>query len=153
MSFPGLHVFTIWVSILVSIVEYSCNHHHLLMTAWVSCVCPAKNVVVRVLISYVVQWGESADIYFEVKLISFCFYILYFMDFTSACICKGTTLGQCLVTWVGSHLRAAISPIAFLYLPCFPFCDISCDSSKPIIGHSVNICQVPWEWCLDDLVV
>ena len=74
------------VSILVSIVEYSCNHHHLLMTAWVSCVCLAKNVVVRVLISYVVQWEESADIHFEMKLISSCFYISYFMDFTSACI-------------------------------------------------------------------
>jgi len=27
--------------------------------------------------------------------------------------CKRTTLGLCLVTWVGSHLRAAVSPIAF----------------------------------------
>ena len=67
--------------------------------------------------------------------------------------CKGTTLGQCLVMWVGSHLRAAISPIAFPCLSYFPFCTISCDSSKTIIGHSVNICQVPWERCLDDLVV
>jgi len=56
------------------------------MTAWVSCVCPAKNVVVGVLISYVIQWGESTDIHFEVKLISSCFYISCFMDFTSACI-------------------------------------------------------------------
>jgi len=86
MSFLGLHVFTIWVFILVSIVEYGCNHHHLLTTAWVSYVCPAKNVVVRVLISYVVQWGESTDIYFKVKFISSCFYILYFINFTSTCI-------------------------------------------------------------------
>jgi len=27
--------------------------------------------------------------------------------------CKGTTLGSGLVTWVGSHLRAVVSPIAF----------------------------------------
>jgi len=56
------------------------------MTAWVSHVCPAKNIIVGVLISYVVQWGESTDIYFEVKLISFYFYILFFIDFTSTCI-------------------------------------------------------------------
>ena len=56
------------------------------MIAWVSCVCPAKNVVIGVLIFYVVQWGESADIYFEVKLISFYFYILCFTDFISTCI-------------------------------------------------------------------
>jgi len=53
------------------------------MTAWVSRVCPAKNMVVGVLIFYVVQWGESADIYFKVKLISSCFYISCFTDFTS----------------------------------------------------------------------
>jgi len=56
------------------------------MTAWVSYVCPAKNMVVGVLISYVIQWGRSADIQFEVKFISSCFYILYFMGFTSACV-------------------------------------------------------------------
>jgi len=56
------------------------------MTAWVSHVCPAKNVVVGVLISYVVQWGESTDIHFKVKLISSCFYISCFTDLTSACI-------------------------------------------------------------------
>jgi len=50
MSFPGLRVFIIWVSILVSIIEYGCNYHRLLMTAWISRVCPAKNVVVGVLI-------------------------------------------------------------------------------------------------------
>ena len=86
MSLSGLCVFTIWVSILVSIVKYSCNHHRLLMTAWVSHVCLAKNMVVWVLISYVVQWGRSTDIQFEVKFISSCFYISYFMDFTSTCI-------------------------------------------------------------------
>ena len=67
--------------------------------------------------------------------------------------CKRTILGQCLVTWVGSHLRAAISLIAFPCLPCLPFCVILCDSFKSIIGQCVNICQVPWERCLNDLVV
>ena len=63
-------------------------------------------------------------------------------------ICKGTTLGQCLVMWVGSYLRATISPIAFPCLSYFPFCVISCDSSKSIIRHSMNICHmrtVPWQ--------
>ena len=68
-------------------------------------------------------------------------------------LCKGTTLRQCLVTWVGSHLRAAISLIAFLCLPYFPFCDNLCESFKSIIGQCVNICQAPWEQCLDNLVV
>ena len=72
--------------ILVLIVEYSCNHHCLLMTVWVSCVCPAKNMVAEVLISYVVQWERSTDIQFEVKFISFYFYISYFTGFTSTCI-------------------------------------------------------------------
>jgi len=67
--------------------------------------------------------------------------------------CKGISLGQCLVTWVGSHLRAVISLIVFPCLSCFPFCDNSCDSFKSIIGQYVNICQVPWEQCLDNLVV
>ena len=53
------------------------------MITWISHVCPAKNMVVRVLISYVIQWGRSTDIQFEVKYISFYFYILYFMSFTS----------------------------------------------------------------------
>jgi len=56
------------------------------MTAWVSHVCPAKNVVLGVLISYVIQWGESTDIHLKVKLISSYFYILCFMDFISICI-------------------------------------------------------------------
>jgi len=56
------------------------------MTAWVNRVCPAKDMVVGVLISYVVQWGEFTDIHFEVKLISSYFYVSYFTDFTSACI-------------------------------------------------------------------
>ena len=67
--------------------------------------------------------------------------------------CKGISLGQCLVTWVGSHLRAVISLIAFPRLSYFPFCDNPCDSSNSIIRQYVNICQVPWEWCLDNLVV
>ena len=56
------------------------------MTAWVNHVYLAKNVVVGVLISYVVQWEESTDIYFEVKFISSYFYILCFIDFISICI-------------------------------------------------------------------
>jgi len=56
------------------------------MIAWVSCVCLAKNVVFRVLISYVIQWGKFTNIYFEVKLISSYFYISYFTDFTSTYI-------------------------------------------------------------------
>jgi len=30
-----------------------------------------------------------------------------------------------------------------LTLSYLPFCDILCDSSKTIIGLSVNICQIP----------
>jgi len=71
----------------------------------------------------------------------------------SSLFCKGTTLGRCLVTWVGSHLRAVVSPIAFPCLFYFLFCDNSCEPSKSIKGQCVNICQVPWEQCLDDLVV
>jgi len=67
------------------------------MTAWVSHVCPAKDVVIMVLISYVVQWEESTDIYFEVKLISSYFYILCFMDFISTCI---QVPGKLLLTFV-----------------------------------------------------
>jgi len=42
--------------------------------------------------------------------------------------CKGISLEVCLVTWVGSHLRAAISLIAFSLSPTFPsvsYCVIS----------------------------
>ena len=34
--------------------------------------------------------------------------------------CKGISLEVCLVTWVGSHLRAVVSPIAFSLSPVFP---------------------------------
>jgi len=53
------------------------------MIAWVSCICPAKNIVIGALISYVVQWRRFANIQFEMKFISSYFYILYFMGFTS----------------------------------------------------------------------
>ena len=56
------------------------------MIAWVSRVCPAKNIIVGVLISYFVQQGESTDKHFKVKLISSCFYILCFTGFTGTCI-------------------------------------------------------------------
>ena len=59
----------------------------------------------------------------------------------SAETCKGTTLGWCLVIWVGSHLRADVSLIAFSCLSYFPFCDNSCEPSKSIKGQYVNICQ------------
>ena len=35
--------------------------------------------------------------------------------------CKGITLEVCLVTWVGSYLRAVILPTALLLSPIFPF--------------------------------
>ena len=34
--------------------------------------------------------------------------------------CKGISLEVYLVTWVGSHLRAVVSPIAFSLSPVFP---------------------------------
>jgi len=68
-------------------------------------------------------------------------------------ICKGIPLESGLVMWVGSHLRANILPITLTLSPSFLFCDMLCDSCKTIIGQCVNICQVPFSWCLDDLVV
>ena len=41
----------------------------------------------------------------------------FFSCFYNDIFCKGTTLGSGLVTWVGSHLRAVISLIAFLLFP------------------------------------
>jgi len=38
----------------------------------------------------------------------------------SKCLCKGILLEVCLVTWVGSHLRAVILPITFSLSPIFP---------------------------------
>jgi len=67
------------------------------MTVWVSHICPAKNMVVEVFISNVIQWERSTDIQFEVKFISSCFYILYFMGFTSIYI---QTSGELLLTFL-----------------------------------------------------
>jgi len=43
-------------------------------------------MVVRVFISYTVQWRWYTNIQFKVKLISIYFYILYFIDFIGICI-------------------------------------------------------------------
>jgi len=40
--------------------------------------------------------------------------------------CKGIFLGLCLVMWVGSHLRAVVSPIAFPFSPSSLMIDILC---------------------------
>jgi len=48
--------------------------------------------------------------------------------------CKGITLDMCLVTWVGSHLRAVILPIALSLPPIFP---------------SVTYCVIPLKLLLD----
>jgi len=47
---------------------------------------------------------------------------------------KGITLEVCLVTWVGSHLRAIVLPIAFSLSPIFP---------------SVTYCVIPLKLLLD----
>jgi len=48
--------------------------------------------------------------------------------------CKGISLEVCLVMWVGSHLRAVVSPIAFSLSPIFP---------------SVTYCVIPVKLLLD----
>jgi len=48
--------------------------------------------------------------------------------------CKGITLEVCLVTWVGSHLRAIILLIAFSLSPVFP---------------SITYCVIPLKLLLD----
>ena len=48
--------------------------------------------------------------------------------------CKGITLEVCLVTWVGSHLRAVTLPIAFSLSPIFP---------------SATYCVIPLKLLLD----
>jgi len=48
-------------------------------------------------------------------------------------VCKGTTLGLGLVTWVGSHLRAVVSPIAFPLSVFLLFCDILCEPLNLIL--------------------
>jgi len=52
--------------------------------------------------------------------------------------CKGTTLGLGLVTWVGSHLRAVVSPIAFPLSASLLFCVILCEPIHLILD-SVGI--------------
>ena len=74
-------------------------------------------------------------------------------DFSGERSCKGTTLGLGLVTWVGSHLRAIVSPIAFPLSSLLLFCVILCEPYESNIGLCGNICQVPWERCLVYLVV
>ena len=49
-------------------------------------------------------------------------------------ICKGISLEVCLVMWVGSHLRAVVSLIAFSLSPVFP---------------SVTYCVIPLNLLLD----
>jgi len=49
-------------------------------------------------------------------------------------VCKGITLEVCLVTWVGSHLRADILPSAFSLSPVF---------------SSVTYCVIPVKLLLD----
>jgi len=87
-------------------------------------------------------------------MVSFLFYNCWtYNDACDQVLCKGTTLGLGLVTWVGSHLRATVSPIAFplVFLP-----SLLCHTMwayKSNIGLCGNICQVPWERCLVYLVV
>ena len=52
--------------------------------------------------------------------------------------CKGTTLGLGLVTWVGSHLRAVVSLIAFPLSAFLLFCVILCEPVNLILD-SVGI--------------
>jgi len=54
------------------------------------------------------------------------------------CWCKGTTLGLSLVTWVGSHLRAVVSPIAIPLSALLLFCVILCEPVNLILD-SVGI--------------
>jgi len=86
------------------------------------------------------------------RAIAIFFEMVWSMLYTAG-ICKGISLELCLVTWVGSYLRADILPITFLLSPSFPFCVITCDAFSSNNGLCVIICQVPWEQCLDDLVV
>jgi len=48
-------------------------------------------------------------------------------------LCKGTTLGLGLVTWVGSYLRAVVSPIAFPLSAFLLFCVIPCEPLNLIL--------------------
>jgi len=55
--------------------------------------------------------------------------------------CKGISLEVCLVTWVGSHLRAIVSLIAFSLSPIFPsvtYCVIPVKLLLDFVGISVR---------------
>ena len=64
----------------------------------------------------------------------------YILDevFIWASGCKGITLEVCLVTWVGSHLRAVILPSAFSLSTFLLFCVILCEPVNLILD-SVGI--------------